>query len=305
MAGDEKTSGKPYDISLKNLLSIKPDEWSALFDLPGNTLITELDTDISGVTLVADRLYRVETEDAAYGLHVELESGHTGSELPRRLHEYSVLAQMRHKLLFRSVAVLLTKGANSPQITGLYEQRLPDGTLVDTFHYDVVRVYNIPTEELLSAGLSVVPLAPLGAFKVKPEAELPYIIERMAARFKSEATDEDELRKLWGASWLLVSTRHSPELAERLVRGAMKSMLTMEDLPLYSYLTKKGQAKGLAEGQAKGVRQTVLTLGATRYGEPSGEVRATLESSDYDRLQQIAARLFAAQSWDELLAPGA
>ena len=52
-------------------------------------------------------------------------------------------------MLFGSVAVLLTHGANSPQITGRLERRLPDGRLVHSFHCDVVWVYEMPTEDLL------------------------------------------------------------------------------------------------------------------------------------------------------------
>lgn len=184
---------KPFDVSLKNLIGSNPQDWLPLFDLAPNTPITALDSDLASMSLAADRLYRIGDGDTAYGLHAELESGHTGSELPRRLLEYSVFAEAKHKLLFRSVAVLLTKGANSPLITGRLERRLPNGMLIHTFRYDVVRVYEIPSEELLTTGLSVVPLAPLGTL---PPGELERVVERMGSRFRSEATDKEDLRRL-------------------------------------------------------------------------------------------------------------
>ncbi len=144
-----------------------------------------------------------------------------------------MFAEAKHKLLFRSVAVLLTKGANSPAISGRLERRLPNGMLVHAFRYDVVRVYEIPVEELLTTGLSVVPLAPLGSL---PESDLENVVERMGSRFRVEATDKEDLRRLWTASWLLMSARYSPQIAETLLKGAVESMLKLEDFPLYDYL---------------------------------------------------------------------
>ena len=194
MSVSSNSSGKPFDVSLKNLIGDNPKDWLSFFDLPQDTAISSLDGDLASMSLAADRLYQVGSGANMYGLHAELESGHTGSSLPRRLLEYSVFAEAKHKLLFRSVAILLTKGANSPALTGHLERRLPNGTLVHSFHYDVIRVYEIPAEELLASGLSVVPLAPLGSL---PDSELPGLVERMGKRFQAESSDRDELRKLW------------------------------------------------------------------------------------------------------------
>ncbi len=83
---DGKPRGaKPFDVSLKNLIGNNPEDWLPLFDLPQSTPITTLDSDLASMSLAADRLYKIGDGDAAYGLHAELESGHTGNELPRRL----------------------------------------------------------------------------------------------------------------------------------------------------------------------------------------------------------------------------
>ncbi|MBC7806837.1 MAG: hypothetical protein H7145_11880 [Akkermansiaceae bacterium] len=193
----KKQGGKPFDVSLKNLIGDNPKDWLTLFDLPPSTSIVELESDVSGMSLAADRLYKIGTGRNAYGHHAELENGHKVKSLPNRLLEYSVFAEMKHKLLFRSVAVLSTKGTNSPAITGRLERRLPNGMLIHAFHYDVIRIYEIPAEELLEGGLSVVPLTPLGSL---PDAELPRIVERVGKRFRSESADEEDLRRLWTAA---------------------------------------------------------------------------------------------------------
>ncbi len=210
-------------------------------------------------------------------------------------------------MLFRSFAILLTKGANSPAITGHLERWLPDGTLVHSFHYDVIRVYEIPAEEFLASGLSVVPLAPLGAL---PNDQLPRVVDRMGERFKKESADREELRKLWTATWLLMSARHSPIFAESLLKGAVEAVLKLEDFPLYDYLKDKGRVEGRAEGRAEGfatatavLRDTVLRVGTKRFGVPSAEVRSAVEAvSEFARLQGFVERLTEVESWEELLA---
>ncbi len=297
-------TGIPFDVSLKSLISDNPKDWLSLFDLPPGVPIVALDGEVSGISLAADRLFKIGSGRSAYGLHAELESGHTGKALPRRLLEYSVFAEAKHKLLFRSVAVLLTKGANSPSLTGWLERRLPDGTLVHSFHYDVIRVYEIPAEELLLSGVSVVSVVPLGTV---PANGLARIVEAMGERFRAEAKDRDELRRLWTASWLLMSARYSPGLAETLLKGAVEAMLKLEDFPLYNYLQEKGavqgRQQGLEQGRVEGVRDTILRIGARRFGEPTEATRAALtDISDYERLEAFVERLFEVESWQELLA---
>ena len=291
---------QPFDLSLQNLLGDNPDDWRDLFGLDQGTRITSLPSTVSGMSLIADRLYKVGTGKAAYGLHAELESGHIGKSLPRRLLDYSVLAEARHKLVFRSVAVLLTKGANSPAISGRLERRLPDGKLIHVFLYDVIRVYDIPAAELLESGLSVVALAPLGTLTA---GGLPGVVERMGERFKAEATDVKDLRRLWTASWLLMSARHSPSLAESLLKGAVESVLKLEDFPLYGYLQEKGLVEGRVEGRVEAAHELLLRAGAKRLGTPTDADRARVVAvSDYDRLGDLLDRTFEAASWEELLA---
>ena len=79
----------------------------------------------------------------------------------------------------RSGAVLLRPEADSPQLTGVVEHGFPSEEPYLTFRYQVVRVWRLSPEPLLTGGLALMPLAPISAVT---EADLPGIIKRMERR---------------------------------------------------------------------------------------------------------------------------
>lgn len=88
--------------------------------------------------------------------------------------------------------------------------------------------------------------------------------------------------------------------------------MTLEDSTTYQAILKKGLEQGVAQGMAQGVAhgetqeaRTMLQIqGRKRFGAASESVRSTLEKiDDTSRLERMAARIFDAQSWDDLLSP--
>ena len=78
----------------------------------------------------------------------------------------------------------------------------------------------------------------------------------------------------------------------------------------YRALHDEAKAEGLAEGRSEGwnqgraeaTRQLILTLGERRFGMPSPQIRATLETlTDADKLNLVAERLLSVETWSELL----
>jgi hypothetical protein len=60
-----------------------------------------------------------------------------------------------------TVGVLLRREANSPGLTGSFEINMPDGWLTNRYNYRVVRLSAEDPELYLTAGVNLVPLAPL------------------------------------------------------------------------------------------------------------------------------------------------
>ncbi|HLK57664.1 MAG TPA: hypothetical protein VKU00_13950 [Chthonomonadaceae bacterium] len=62
-------------------------------------------------------------------------------------------------------------------------------------------------------------------------------------------------------------------------------------------------AEAQAEGEARGIRKTLMRLGRKRFGEPSAEVLQALEAvSSVETLQQMTDRLLGAENWEDLIA---
>ena len=86
-----------------------------------------------------------------------------------------------------TVLVLLRKEANSPSLTGTYEICMPDGWQTNRYNYRVVRLWGEDPEPYLTAGVNLVPLAPLANVTVEA---LPGLVRRMAARINAEPPAE-------------------------------------------------------------------------------------------------------------------
>jgi hypothetical protein len=170
-------TAKPYDPTLKALVETEPESWPALLGQPREPTAV-IDADIATVSGAADKELRV-AADPPYLLHLEFVAGHDAAVLPRRLHVRNGLLEDRHDLRVRSAAVLLRPGADSRHLRGVYRRRFPGEKAYLTFRYQVVRVWKLAPEPLLTGGLALLPLAPISAVT---EADLPGIIQRMGRR---------------------------------------------------------------------------------------------------------------------------
>ena len=205
---------------------------------------------------------------------------------------------MRHELRVRSLAVVLHPGADSPQLSGVYERGFPGEPADIMLRYRVVRVWEVPAARWLSGGLGVLPLAPLGAVQ---EAELPAVIAQIKERLDREVPQR-QAAELWSATYILMGVRFEEALIQTLLQG----VIAMKESVTYQAILREGEAKGLAEGlaegQAKEARRILLLQGRSRFGAPTPEVVAALNSlADVEKLEQLSMRLLQVSSWQELL----
>ena len=73
--------------------------------------------------------------------------------------------------------VLLRPAADGPELTGEYQRQFPGRGRNVWFRYDVVRVWELPPDRFLKAGLPLLPLAPVS--NVTPE-QLPAVLTAVA-----------------------------------------------------------------------------------------------------------------------------
>jgi hypothetical protein len=285
----------PMDNILKHLTELAPLDWVTRggWTAPGATV---LDADIATISGASDKVIRV-AGTPAWLLAIDFQAGHdTLAKLPDLLLYNSALYK-RHGLLVRTLLVLLQPGADSPQLSGLYERGFPEEAFDVALRYRILRVWEVPVEQWLTASVGLLPLAPLGQVS---ENHLPAVIGAMKQRLKGEVS-RNEAAELWSATYILMGLRFQPAVIESLLRG----VITMKESVTYQAILEEGEARGLlkgkVEGKAEEARRMLLLFGRDQLGEPSTEVQAHLNTLvDVNQLEVLAKRLRQVSTWEEL-----
>jgi hypothetical protein len=248
-----------------------------------------VDADLSTVTAAADRVLCVR-EDPSWLFHIELQSSRD-PDLLTNLHVYNGLLDREHRLLVRTVVVLLRRSADSPDLTGVYVREFPREPPYLVFHYQVVRVWQLPVETFLNGGLGILPLAPLSAVA---EPELPAVIGRMQQRISQEAAPE-EAGTLWTATDVLMGLRYPRDLVAQLLQGVQG----MKESVTYQAIIEEGKIEGMIEAR----QEVLLQQGRKKFGTPDKHTENTLRSiTDLERLKYLSERILDVSTWAELLA---
>lgn len=296
----------PFDATLKELVQSHPADWLAMFDLSSSGPVEILTPDLSAITAFTDIVLR--TGDSL--LHLDFQSG-PDPTLPRRVLLYNVLLHDGYELPVHSIVILLRPRADRGDLTGTlsYAPRPERGRL--DFVFEVIRMWQVPVERLLTSGLGTLPLAVLGQMPGgrTPEVALPEVITRLVQRIESEALPE-QVPILLTASFVLMGLRSSYDRAIQLFQGVRK----MRDSTTYQAILDEGRAegeiKGLIKGREEGLtmgqleeaRQLLLRLGRKRFGPPEQTVEEAIRKiNDLHILELLIERLLDVASWQDLL----
>jgi hypothetical protein len=279
---------KPFDATLKQLIDAYAADWLTFLaprlGLPPGTAFEPLDADLSTVSPQADKLFRL-TGPAAVLVHLELQAS-AETELPDRLLVYNVLAGHRYGGSVQTVVLLLRREAAAKTITGMVQRHLTDGRLYHEFRYDVVRLWELPAEELLTGPLGTLPLAGLTD---EAAAALSAVFTRIDDRIVNEAgTAVNTLR---AGLYILLGLRYDREQIEQLYRG----VVGMEESVTYQAI--------LSKGRTREARNFIRLIGEDRFGIPDAAAESNLVAiDDPERLERIGKRILRAVDWADLLA---
>jgi predicted transposase YdaD len=284
---------RPFDPTLKTLAELSPADWLPLARRRRRRVTVEdsdVGTTVSGAT---DKLFRVH-DQPEYLLHLDFEAGHFRSELPLRLRLYNSVFEYRHDRVVLSVPVLLRPEADSPQWNGLLQRGLPGEAPTSMLRYEVIRIWQVPAEQLLSGGIGTLALAPIS--KV-PENEVRRVVRRMKERLSGPQAPR-RAADIWAATYVLLGLRYTEQFAHAL----FEEVLGMEESVTYQAIVRKGREEGRLEGE----RRLLLVQGESKFGPPDATTRAAIEGIDnIGRLEELGVRLMSAGSWQELLPPQA
>jgi predicted transposase YdaD len=294
-----------FDVSAKELVWDDPTAWLDRLRIGPPGPVEVIDSDITALTAAADKVVRVGGPDP-YLVNFELQSSHQ-MDLAETIWFQQAALFHRHRLPVLTVLVLLRREANSPSLTGCFEINMPDGWLTNRYNYQVVRLWREDPEPYLTAGVNLVPLAPLASVA---EVELPRMVDRMAARINAEPAER--AAKLWAATYLLMGLCYSEDLVAELLEGVQN----MQESTTYQAILREGRNEGLIEGRNEGLNEgrnegriteahrLLLLQGEIRFGAPDEATRIDLEAiRDVERLERISKRLLDAniRDWNELL----
>jgi hypothetical protein len=185
-----------------------------------------------------------------------------------------------------SVPVLLRPEADSPQWTGLLQRGFADEPPLSTLRYAVIRVWQLPVEQLLAGGVGTLALAPINAV---PEGEVRQVIRRVKERLTSPRAPR-RAADVWAATCVLLGLRYSDAFAHAL----FEEVLGMEESATYQAIRRRERT---AEA-----RRFLLLMGERKFGPAEAATRAAIEGmTDLAQLEDLGVRLVSADSWHELL----
>lgn len=291
---------KPFDATTRNLVAMNPADWLAFLGCPvaDPGRIRLIDSNLSTISPEVDRVLRLE-DPSPWLWHFEFQVSRDLG-LPTRLHFYSTLLHHHYKLPVRTTLILLREKADGSDLTGCHEQRYPDGEIYDRFRYDVVKIWQQPVEKILSAGLAVLPLAPVAQVGSK---EVPDVLRAVSDRLEREA-DRDRATTLRDATAFLMGLRYSADEIKSFMQGVPAMLFGirgLEESSLYQEALHKGEALGRAEGAVEKSRDILLLQGRKKFGPPDEQIAARIAAlSDPGRLDDLIARILDVASWDEL-----
>jgi hypothetical protein len=159
-----------------------------------------------------------------------------------------------------------------------------------------VRLWQENPELYLTAGLGLLPLAPLAAVSV---SDLPGLVQRMKERI--EPVPPPLAGKLWIATCLLMGLRYPDDLVMSLLEGVQ----TMHQSTTYERILREGRQKGLDEGRLDEARRFVILQGTERFGAPDAATVPALDATrSVEHLEALGRRMIVEpglRDWAELL----
>ena len=304
---------KPFDSTMRGLIEFEPAAWLRFLhiNVADPSRVRVVDSDLSTVSAQADKVLYIAGPDP-WVEHLELQAARD-TQLAERAHWYSTIMRHRLKVPVHSTIILLRPAADGPDLMGVFEHRDRHGDVYTWFRYNVVRIWQLNVEEVLSAGLPILPLAPVANVGL---AQLPNVLVAISQRLEQEASP-DQAATLWNATKVMMGLRYPKEQIEAAIEGVSAMLFGIngiEESSIYQDILQKGEARGRVEGEARGrveglieeARANLLRLGRKRLGQPAEHVEAELGAiGDLVRLHDLIDRILDVTTWDDLLSPPA
>lgn len=278
-----------FDATLKEMGRESPEGFLTVFDRAPTLPIRLLNVDLSIVTSATDLVLGL-GQPLEEIIHFEFQSG-AAAWKHADLMVYNSLLYAQHHVPAHTILVLLRPQAAHSKLTGSvgYAPRPEHGRM--DFKYEIVRLWELPAEELMASDVGIAPLAMLGRLPegTSREDALTSVAQRIVERLTKEAPP-DRAKRLLTDALLLTGLRVRRELALKIFRGVR----LMQESDTYLMI--------LEEGEAKAARDFILLSGEEKFGAPPEPAMEQLNAvTDFERLKRMFRRIGSATDWHEIL----
>jgi predicted transposase YdaD len=165
-----------------------------------------------------------------------------------------------------------------------------DGIPVLTWRYRVMRLWQMPAEELLVTE-PVAPLALVGQTQIaQPEVILPTVVTRLR-----HVTDIELRSRLFTALLALLPAEEMITMVERLLEHDDVVM----ELPYLRRICEEGRQEGRREGEA----EMLLRQLRIRFGTLPADTVARVHAADPETLLRWSERVLSAATLNEVFTP--
>jgi len=214
-------------------------------------------------------------------LHIEFQGLRSERPMQWRMLDYMSRLVQQGRSSLCSAVIYVGDGAGIHD-TGEYQVTCPDGSLALAWRYRVIRLWQMPAEELLALRRpALVPL--LGQTRIaQPEQVLPVAVAAIG-----QVADTGQRVRLFDAFASLMRDEEVLIMAERLIEAMDEGLLM--DTPFLRRSREKGLVEGLAQGRAQGLVQGLsqgLSQGLTQ-GRTQGRAEGLAEGRAEGRLGEL------------------
>jgi len=275
--------------------------------------VQPLNVDLPASAVHSDTIFLVSLDPARVPpgppevlLHIEFQGERSERPMSWRMLEY--LGKIAERELdWRGLeriplcgAVLYVGDGAGLRDTGDYRIACPDGGVTLAWRYRVIRLWQMPAEELLGLGRPAL-LTLIGQTRIEDPAR---VVPQAVATIGQVADDQDRSR-LFMAFTSLMRDEEVVKMAERLMEAMDQGLLM--DTPFLRRIRTESETRGEARGEAKWrateLRQTILDILATRL-EPSLAAYRRIEVrvaaiNDIERLRSLVQAVVSAANTAE------
>ena len=241
---------KPWDGKSKRVLTEIPQD-TVDWLLPGAKFVSNLSPELEDETVYADLLFEVIINEKRALLHIEIQRNRH-SHMAERMWEYNHRATKKYKCAVSSVVIYLID--DGQVATTPFIKDFPTGRIIHTFDFDVVKLWEIPSEFFIQQGLTgLLPFTPLTKNGARRET-IDEVITRLAP--KGEEPNKELLVLTFGLTSLILITEADQQW---LVRRIEQMHDFLYDTPVYQYIMRQGREEERQE-MVQELRETLLDI---------------------------------------------